>query len=69
MKEAMLKDYGQEGLGMCYLDKHKNVCQVTINQKQKQKILEEQVLNNQVVKIQLWFQPGSNTLQGWNMGL
>ena len=35
MKETMLEDYGQEGLGMCYVDKHKNVCQVNIHQKQK----------------------------------
>ena len=36
MKETMLKDYGQGGLGMCYVDKHQNVYQVTIHQKQQQ---------------------------------
>ena len=35
MKETMLEDYGQEGFGMYYVDKHKNVCQVNIHQKQK----------------------------------
>ena len=43
------------------------MCARRISTQKKKKILEEQVRNNQVDKIRLWFQPGNKALQGWNM--
>lgn len=72
MKETTLEDYWQEGLRMCYVGGFLRisikVCARWISPPQK-KILEEKVLNNQVDKIRLWFQPENMALQGWNMAL